>query len=125
MFSCLKNAAAILLLVLVASVQTPLGQLLKLPLLVEHYCKHQQQTGLSLIDFLDVHYTGHHKDADYPEDQQLPFKNIRFHTMGYALVTSVYAANTIAIPCTEQKLALPGFHLPQQNPGSIFHPPRM
>ncbi len=114
-----------MLLVLVASVQTPVGQLLKLPLLVEHYLKHQHQNGISLIDFLDVHYATEHKDADYPEDEQLPFKNISILTIGYALVTPVYEAHTFALLPIEQKITLPDFHLPQQNVGSIFRPPRM
>ena len=114
-----------MLLVLVASVQTPVGQLLKLPLLVEHFLKHHQQNSLSLMDFLDVHYTSPHKDADFPEDEQLPFKNSNIHAIGYAIVTPVFETSALEIPAIQQKMALPDIHLPQLSVGGIFRPPKM
>ena len=121
----MKKAASIFLLVIMVSIQTPIGQLFKLPLLIEHYIKHQKQDGVSLIGFLEDHYASDHKDADLPEDEQLPFKNITFHSIGYAIVTSVVQKNVAASVPTERKIIFPDTFTPQQHLGSIFHPPRV
>ena len=51
-------------------------QLLKLPVLIEHYNEHKRQNEhLSLWGFLCMHYAnGNEKDADYDKDMKLPFK---------------------------------------------------
>ena len=119
------KAATIFLLVLLVSIQTPFGQLLKLPLLVEHFIKHQRQDGDSLIAFLEDHYLSDHNDADLPEDEQLPFKNITFNSIGYAIVTPVIQANIFAPLPAEKKITFPDIYTPQQHLASIFHPPRV
>ncbi|RRJ87388.1 hypothetical protein EG240_15170 [Paenimyroides tangerinum] len=57
---------------------TELSQLLKFPVLVEHYIEHKDKSPeLTLIDFLEIHYNnhleGHPYDEDYEQDQKLPF----------------------------------------------------
>lgn len=57
---------------------TELSQLLKFPVLVEHYIEHKDKSPeLTLIDFLEIHYNNHLKDhpydEDYEQDQKLPF----------------------------------------------------
>lgn len=56
---------------------TELVELMKLPLLVEHYFEHRSQDiGVTLLDFLSMHYAnGENHDADYDKDQRLPFKS--------------------------------------------------
>lgn len=93
-------------------------------MLIEHYIKHQKQDGVSLIDFLEDHYASNHKDADLPEDEQLPFKNTTFYNIGYAIVTPIVQTNVLAPLTTEKKVVLPDTYTPQQHLGSIFHPPR-
>ncbi|RYF89836.1 MAG: hypothetical protein EOO03_05055, partial [Chitinophagaceae bacterium] len=66
--------ATILLLGPMLMLQTPAGQLLKIPNLIAHFVKHQQEVGTSLPGFLQEHYTIPHQDDDAAEDQQLPFK---------------------------------------------------
>lgn len=57
---------------------TELHQLLKTPLLVEHYYEHNDKTKLSVLDFLEMHYLhGNIKDADQDKDMKLPFKNFQ------------------------------------------------
>lgn len=121
----MKKTATIFLLVLMVSIQTPLGQLFKLPLLVEHYMKHQKQYSVSLIGFLEEHYASNHKDADWPEDEQLPFKNITFHSIGYAIVSPIAQTNALVPTPVEKDIIFPDSSIPQQHLGSIFHPPRM
>lgn len=58
---------------------TEFSQLLKFPVLVEHYFEHKEQTpDMSVIDFLVLHYGGNHlenhpQNDDFDRDQQLPF----------------------------------------------------
>lgn len=55
---------------------TELHQLLKLPVLVQHFKEHRQEDkDISLLRFIVVHYfSGNPKDKDYERDMQLPFK---------------------------------------------------
>lgn len=57
---------------------TQMFELLKMPLLVEHYIEHKEENkNLSFLDFLEFHYLyGNPKDADYDKDMKLPFKTI-------------------------------------------------
>lgn len=56
---------------------TELNQLIKLPLLVEHFAEHQQNDKeLTLIKFLNMHYSNDDdNDGDNEKDAQLPFKS--------------------------------------------------
>lgn len=121
----MKRAAVILPLMFLVLVQTPVGQVLKLPLLIEHYLKHQAKESTSVSVFFKMHYATNHRDADWPEDQQLPFKNINFNSIGFALVTPIIQPAAVAVlPADEQFPALYTYS-PQQHLASIFHPPRM
>jgi len=121
----MKSAATIFFLVIMVSTHTPMGQLFKLPLLIEHYIKHQAQDDVSLFAFLVDHYTTDHNDADLPEDEQLPFKNITFYSIGYAIVTPVIQANEFTPSPIDKKVIFHDAYTPQQNLFSIFHPPRV
>lgn len=57
---------------------TAIAELLKLPLLVEHYYDHQQENSTtSLMAFLTLHYYSENgTDKDTKEDNQLPFKSL-------------------------------------------------
>jgi hypothetical protein len=107
------------------SIQTPVGQFLKLPLLIEHFIKHQKQDGVSLFGFLQDHYSPDHNDADVPEDEQLPFKNITFYSIGYAIVPGVIKSTVFVKLPADKKVIFPESCTPQQHLGSIFHPPRV
>lgn len=58
---------------------TEIYQLLKFPVLVAHYIEHKEKNpGMSVLDFLALHYEGNHQenhphDDDYDQDQKLPF----------------------------------------------------
>ena len=121
----MKKCAAIFLLVLLVSIQTPAGQVFKLPILIEHFMNHQRQDGVSLLGFLQDHYAPNHHDADLPEDEQLPFKNITFYTIGYAIVPGVIRTTVFVEPTGNKKVIFPETYAPQQHLGSIFHPPRV
>jgi hypothetical protein len=121
----MKSAISIFFLFLVVSVQSPFGQLFKLPFLVEHFMKHRTDQSVSLATFLDDHYISHHHDADLPEDEQLPFKDINFYSFGYAVVPGALQSKVMVLARTETRLILPQIFTLQQHTGSVFHPPRM
>lgn len=56
---------------------TELSQLLKVPVLIEHFVKHKAENPkLSFIGFLSMHYfNGNPHDQDYDQDMRLPFKS--------------------------------------------------
>lgn len=56
---------------------TEFNQLMKLPLLIEHFLEHKEKDdNLSLWKFLNMHYAYNSaKDSDYAKDTKLPFKS--------------------------------------------------
>lgn len=120
----MKFSSAIFLLVLLVSIQTPVGQFFKLPILSSHFIKHQKKEGVSFIAFLADHYSSDHNDTDSPEDEQLPFKNITFFAMGYAIMPYLIKTNLFITLSSDRKLILSETYLLSQHLGSIFHPPK-
>lgn len=72
----MRRVLAISLLFAYVITNTELGQLCKLPFLVQHYAEHKaENNSLSLIQFFYIHYgQGEVKDVDYDKDMKLPFK---------------------------------------------------
>ncbi len=72
----MKKYVSIVLLFFYVFSMTEVHQLLKAPILVEHYLEHKSEDkSLTLISFLEMHYlNGFTKDADYEKDMKLPFK---------------------------------------------------
>jgi hypothetical protein len=72
----LKRFSAILFLSLMLFTQTELHQILKLPILVQHYFEHKAENkNITLAGFIVLHYfSGNPVDDDYARDMQLPFK---------------------------------------------------
>lgn len=70
----MKKLISILLLTLYLVSTTELYQLLKMPLLIEHYIQHKNlNPEMSLTAFLKTHYDNPIKDSDHDQDQRLPF----------------------------------------------------
>jgi hypothetical protein len=57
---------------------TPAGEVLKLPVLFEHYREHRaEMSEIGFWSYIWLHYfSGVQYDADYARDMQLPFKSI-------------------------------------------------
>ncbi|WDF54249.1 hypothetical protein [Mucilaginibacter sp. KACC 22063] len=72
----MKKLTAILLLTVFLFSTTELHQLLKLPMVFEHFAEHRKENkSISFLQFLDMHYMhGSPRDKDYSEDMKLPFK---------------------------------------------------
>lgn len=70
----MKKLISILLLTLYLVSTTELYQLLKMPLLIEHYIQHKDlNPEMSFTAFLKTHYDHPVKDSDHDQDQRLPF----------------------------------------------------
>ena len=121
----MRSLGTILLLVLLTLTQTPLGQLIKLPVLIEHYHKHKLQDGVSLLGFLKDHYTSEHNDADQPEDERLPFKTMLLQHIDFAVVPAVVKPDFAVCFENPAKLLFRDIYTPQQHLCNIFHPPRV
>lgn len=73
----MRKLAAILFLFSVLLTVTPAQQILKLPVLVQHYFEHKKlNNGLSFWLFIQAHYfnAGNDTDNDDSRDRALPFK---------------------------------------------------
>lgn len=106
---------------------TSLDQLLKLPVLFEHFQEHQERDPkVSLLEFLAMHYWGQDlDDNDNARDNQLPFKkvNINIHQVlivRFTAVPQIIAAEQI-IPRTFT--AYKDQYHPDPNLTSPFRPP--
>ena len=70
----MKKWVSILLLSLYLLSTTELNQLLKLPVLIEHYVEHKNlNPEMTLLAFFKMHYDHPVKDVDYKTDRKLPF----------------------------------------------------
>lgn len=109
---------------------TQLKELLKLPILVEHFIDHKKlDSQFSFIDFLCMHYAqGTAKDADYEKDMRLPFKSAENPLGSYVsfyLPVPVFKQDVI-VHFTERKqpFALYNFTYSSAFLSSIWQPPR-
>ena len=77
----MKKKAAYIFLAIYLLGATELSQLLKMPLLLQHYIEHKGlNQSLSLAKFIYMHYVTDDGDkTDESRDQNLPFKSARFH----------------------------------------------
>jgi hypothetical protein len=72
----LKKLTAIFFLTVYLFATTEAKQLLKLPVVFEHYAEHKQDDKqMTMLKFLSIHYLhGSPRDKDYDRDMKLPFK---------------------------------------------------
>ena len=91
----MKKASAILFLTIYLSSTVAAQQLVKLPVVFQHYKEHKQwDNKIGFFQFLAIHYLhGSPKDADYDRDMQLPFK-----TSGDYVSTIAIAFVSLIVP---------------------------
>ncbi|MEO5685069.1 MAG: hypothetical protein ABIQ88_20665 [Chitinophagaceae bacterium] len=73
----MKKLISIFFLTLYLLSTTEFHQLLKLPVVFQHFEEHKAENSrITFLQFLDIHYMhGSPIDNDYDRDMQLPFKN--------------------------------------------------
>ena len=104
-------------------------QLLKLPILVEHFREHRSlNPGITLLDFLKEHYQGHTiVDNDYQRDMQLPFKTTDCLT-SYSIVFEEpvsFEVERVMAELQKEFNLHPEYFPSRQALDNIFQPPRV
>lgn len=109
---------------------TATREILKLPLLVDHYYDHlEEKNSRSLVSFLVMHYyIEDGTDTDAAEDNQLPFKSAE-HAVNFSFtsVTPPAIAGALAKPENESNQSFrihSELFLPSQYSAAIWQPPR-
>lgn len=124
----MKKFTAICLLLTFLLAATELNQLLKLPIMLEHFAEHKNLNNtISFLDFLYMHYTGHDiNDNDEDKDMQLPFKSHDCNSVQVqSLPTQSEFSDLNRIPVSEKNL--PVYKTRNFNssyPSSIWQPPK-
>nr|WP_198999489.1 hypothetical protein [Flavobacterium sp. ASV13] len=122
-----KHLSILFLSVYLLSV-TQLVELIKLPVMVEHYVEHKEQNpNLTFFQFLCIHYQGQDVyDADYEKDMKLPFKS---HTnissvVFYPLLQEYKTIQKVNYKYKKQNLYTYYFSYSSISLSSIWQPPR-
>jgi hypothetical protein len=126
----LIKATAIFFLSIYLLSATEAGQLLKLPLVFQHYKEHKAwDNNISFLEFLKLHYLhANPMDPDYDRDMQLPFKKTDnfFAAVTVAslpVVLTVMIARPVELP--EKNRMTPQDHnLPSPYLSAIWQPPK-
>lgn len=124
-----KRFAGILLISVYMFSFAEFHNLLKIPVLIEHFREHSQQDQhISFWSFIKLHYFDAYViDDDYQEDRQLPFRDT---DCGLVVNTSICEFAPVVIelhppaePVREFILSNEG-HIPDFTSFDIFQPPR-
>lgn len=107
---------------------TQLSELVKLPLMVEHYVEHKEKnSNLTIWGFLRIHYQGKDVfDADYDKDMKLPFKSYTSicSVVFYPLTQEYKTIQKINYKYKKQNLYTYSFLYSSTFLSSIWQPPR-
>lgn len=108
---------------------TQLKELLKLPILVEHFIEHKEKdTSICFLEFLCMHYAhGDVKDADYDKDMKLPFKSAENSHSSVSFYLPATFKQDFAIHFKEGKQKFPLYNSNYSSAylSSIWQPPRI
>lgn len=104
-FVLMKKILAIFFLSIYLFSATEARELLKLPIIFEHYQEHKLlDSSLTILKFFDIHYMhGSPLDADYARDMQLPFKAISHASMSVFAIPSTPVMFPSAFPLYHKK----------------------
>lgn len=126
----MRRLLAIFFLFTFLSANTAFGEVLKLPMLIQHYLEHtNEDKDVTIFNFLVQHYTGginHDHRENHNHHDQLPFKAIDGHFSSVVSIVAppfVISHNTLVVTVVK----LPAYS--QQNYSntylnSIWQPPR-
>ena len=121
----MRRFATICLLFVFCSAYTELGQVWKLPFLVQHFYTHQQQEGSTLAHFLFEHYGKSHEDEDKADDMKLPFKTLLNSPTEITIAPLENPKlEQPEVPGVPRLVPLHTLFVPSLFAQQIFHPPR-
>ena len=128
----MKKIASIFLITLFLFGSTEAYQLLKIPMLVNHFIKHKKEdASITFVGFLRMHYNKKIiVDNDFQQDMQLPFKTNDDTdgclTGSISLPAPRIIIDIISIPLCIQKFTILNEQLhPLIAEQDIFQPPRL
>ena len=84
----MNKSIALFLITIFLCANTSLGQLLKIPNLIEHYIEHKNEVNSnSFVEFIKLHYS-QNSENNQKEHQNLPFKTFE-NTTNILFVSSI------------------------------------
>jgi hypothetical protein len=123
-----KNSLLLFFLLWYVAAFTEVGEILRLPIMVNHYLTHRAtNTTSGIFNFMLMHYgSADEKDADEKQDQQLPFKSVE---QGGQFVFLEAPSIELMLPNDLLHLGDDFFPMIQSSyafrlPWGIWHPPR-
>jgi hypothetical protein len=125
----MKSLSAYIFFILYLFSTTEAYQVLKFPVILEHFHEHQKENkSITFLEFLDIHYMhGSPMDDDYERDMQLPFKRMNHHvTMTQAHVKDLTSPEISVTPPIEETdfIIVDDHTIHSRYLSSIFQPPR-
>lgn len=126
----MKRLLAIFFLFTFLSANTALGEVLKLPMLIQHYTEHENlEKNISFLDFLKEHYsnTSQHGDYDHHHHDSLPFKSTISHGSIVITMTPPLSLKLERLEFTSDKIKIPAYkneRFDNNYLSKIWQPPR-
>jgi hypothetical protein len=128
----LKKLTTIFFLAVYLFATTDTYQLLKLPVVFQHFTEHRaEDKRISFLEFLDIHYMhGSPKDADYDRDMQLPFKKacpdcvFSITTAAFVPLTTSFSIDRHFVQQNQKKVIPQDQTLTSSYLASIWQPPK-
>ena len=131
----LKQFIAISFLSIFLCANTEIGQLLKLPTLINHYLEHHEnknddKNGISFLGFLKNHYnenSQHSKTAKH-DHQNLPFKTTDCNSINTVIAfvpQMIFTLHTTAVISAKNIACYTEQHYISKSFGSIWQPPKI
>ena len=123
----MKKLVVLFFVCLYVLAATEFKELLKLPILIEHYSEHQSENkSITFFEFLKIHYLGDNNSDDF-RDERLPFKS-QGHSFGFQIFAEVPTFHTeiTYYPDFTQK-TFTGYKnqfILSQSPNSVWQPPK-
>jgi len=125
----MKKAISIFFLSIYLLSTTEAYQLLKLPVVFEHFDEHRAlNKHISFMQFLEMHYLhGDPQNADYDRDMQLPFKSCNGCISPITASLTHMQPISVEVPVemnSSEELAEPDSFIPSTFLNNIWQPPR-
>ncbi|HQV53912.1 MAG: hypothetical protein IPH34_04555 [Chitinophagaceae bacterium] len=90
----MRKWVSILFLSIIVLSHSELHQLLRIPVLIDHFKEHKKEDpSITFIQFIKLHYDKIVVDDDYQRDQQLPFRDANCTTSVSGLVIDIPPQN--------------------------------
>ncbi len=127
----MKKSVVIALLSLYLLGTTQLRELLKFPVLIEHFIEHKEDSpDMNFWNFLCLHYSKNsNHDNDFDRDMQLPFKTLTHNASDIAFFPTIDSESEVSVKNVpadnKQSLVYAGFIYTSTYLSAIWQPPKI